>query len=283
MFDFRYHALSLVAVFLALGIGIVLGASLGDSVISQANKDVRSSLRNDVVDARQDARTAEAAVANRDDFIKAAWPRLAAGKLRNKRVAIVSYGPLPQDVESNVRSAVKDAGGQIDSVSRFDPQPDLVAIGNKLGSRFALLGTNSDQLRPLARRIGRSLVLGTRPGLKLENAFPDNFSGDYRGADAVVFYRADAKRDDQAERFEAALVEGLRAAHVPVVGAERSDEEPSQIPFYVHAGLSTVDDIDQPAGRVALVLTLDGADGNYGFKGTADAPLPEPATASPGP
>ena len=41
MVDFRYHALSLVAVFLALGIGIVLGASLGDSVVSEANKDVR--------------------------------------------------------------------------------------------------------------------------------------------------------------------------------------------------------------------------------------------------
>ena len=44
MLDFRYHALSLVAVFLALGIGIVLGAGLGDSVVSQANRDVRSSL-----------------------------------------------------------------------------------------------------------------------------------------------------------------------------------------------------------------------------------------------
>ena len=48
MLDFRYHALSLVAVFLALGIGIVLGATLGDSVVSQANKDVRSSLRGDL-------------------------------------------------------------------------------------------------------------------------------------------------------------------------------------------------------------------------------------------
>src|SRR3954470_10607072 len=116
MFDFRYHALSLVAVFLALGIGIVLGASLGDSVISQANKDVRSSLRSDVVTAREDARTAKAAVSNRDDFIKAAWPRLAGGKLRHQRVAIVSYGALPQDVESSVRSAVEDAGGRVDSV-----------------------------------------------------------------------------------------------------------------------------------------------------------------------
>ena len=276
MFDFRYHALSLMAVFLALGIGIVLGASLGDSVISQANKDVRSSLHDDVVNARDDARTAKAAVANRDDFIKSAWPRLAAGKLRGKRVAIVSSGSLPQDLESSARAAVKDAGGEVDSVSRFGAQPDAGAIGDKLGSRFGMLGTDAGQLRPLTRRLGRALVFGRRPALKLESAFPDDFSGDYRGADAVVFYRDDGKRDDEAERFEAALVEGVRDSGVPVVGVERSEEEPSQVPFYVHAGLSTVDDADQPAGRVALALALAGADGNFGFKDTADAPLPEP-------
>jgi hypothetical protein len=45
----------------------------------------------------------------------------------------------------------------------------------------------------------------------------------------------------------------------------------------VNAGLSTVDDIDQPAGRIALVLALTGAEGNFGFKSTADAPLPPAA------
>ena len=274
MFDFRYHALSLVAVFLALGIGIVLGASLGDSVISQANKDVRSSLRNDVITARDDARTAKAAASNRDDFIEAAFPRLAGGKLRGKRVAIVSFGPLPQDVESSARSAVTDAGGKVDSVSRFDVNPDVLAIGGKLGGRFQLLGTNPGELQPLGRRLGRALAFGRRPALKLEDAFPDEFSGDFRGADAIVVYRGDGKRESASERFEAAVVDGFRNSRLPVVGVERSDEDPSQIPFYVHAGLSSVDDVDQPAGRVALALALDGAEGNFGFKGTADSPLP---------
>jgi hypothetical protein len=61
---------------------------------------------------------------------------------------------------------------------------------------------------------------------------------------------------------------------MPVVGVERSAEDPSQIPSYVHGGLSTVDDADQPAGRVALALALAGAEGNFGYKSTADAPLP---------
>jgi hypothetical protein len=75
-------------------------------------------------------------------------------------------------------------------------------------------------------------------------------------------------------RFEHAVVEGLRGAGVPIVGVEASETSPSQIPEYVNADLSTVDDVDQPAGRVALALALAGARGNFGYKETADAPLP---------
>jgi hypothetical protein len=272
--DFRYHALSLVAVFLALGIGIVLGATLGDSVVSQANKDVRSSLRGDLLDALSRARKATEQLAQRDRFETQAFPYIAGGRLRGRRVAIVSSGALPQDVENSARNAIKDAGGTVDSLSQFDARPDLVAFGNSLGGGFRLLGTAPTQLRPLGRRLGKALVTGGRVSRKLQNAFPDSFKGDYRGADAVIFYRTNDDRDNQSKTFESAVIEGLRSSGFPVVGAERTETDPSQISYYVNAGLSTVDDIDIPPGRIALVLTLTGRRGDFGFKKTAEAPLP---------
>jgi hypothetical protein len=187
---------------------------------------------------------------------------------------MVSSGPLPQDVENSARSAVKDAGGTIDSVSQFDARPDLVALGKSLGGQFRALGTDPSQLRPLGRRIGRALVTAGRATPKLQTAFPDSFKGDYRRADAVVFYRTSDDRDNQSKTFESALIEGLRSASIPAVGVERTETDPSQIPYYVNAGLSTVDDIEIPPGRIALVLTLTGRRGDYGFKKTAEAPLP---------
>jgi hypothetical protein len=279
--DFRYHALSLVAVFLALGIGIVLGATIGDSVVSQANKDVRSSLRGDLLDALARADAAATRVSQRDRFDTAAFPYIAGGKLKGKRVAIVSSGALPQDVENSARNAVKDAGGTTDSLSRFAATPDLGALGDKLGRRFQQLGTAPAQLRPLARRIGIGIAAGDNVARKLENAFPDEFTGDFRGADAIVYYRSNDERDTDAKTFESAVIEGMRSSGVPVVGVERTATDPSQIPFYVNAGLSTVDDLDIPPGRIALVLTLTGRRGNFGFKKTAEAPLP-PAPASVG-
>jgi hypothetical protein len=272
--DFRYHALSLVAVFLALGIGIVLGATLGDSVVSQANKDVRSSLRGDLLDARASAQSSATQLKQRDRFDTAAFSYIAGSKLRGQRVAIVSSGPLPQDVESSARSAVKDAGGTVDSVSQFDARPDLGALGTKLGKRFNLLATEPSLLRPLTHRIGAALVIGTKPAQRLKAGFPDSFSGDYKGADAVAYYRTADVRDDQSKAWETALIEGLRGTGAPVVGIERSSTDPSQVPTYVSAGLATVDDIDIPPGRIALVLTLTGRKGDFGFKKTAEAPLP---------
>jgi hypothetical protein len=272
--DFRYHALSLVAVFLALGIGIVLGATLGDSVVSQANKDVRSSLRGDLVAARASVRTAASQLADRDRFATDAFAYIAGGKLRGRRVAIVSSGPLPQDVENSARSAVKDAGGTVDSRSQFDARPDRAALGQKLGRRFHALGTDPSLIRRLGRRVGKALVTGGRLPRRLENGFPDSFKGDYRGADAVVYYRTNDNRDNDSKTFESALVEGLRSSGAPVVGVERTETDPSQIPAYVSAGLSTVDDIEIPPGRIALVLTLTGRRGDFGFKKTAEAPIP---------
>jgi hypothetical protein len=281
VFDFRYHALSLVAVFLALGIGIVLGSSLGDSLVSAANRDVRGSLRDDVIQARESARTAAAAVENRDDFISASFDRLAGNALRGKRVAIVASGGLPEEIEADVRSAVTDAGGTVDSVSRIDAAPDLPDLGKKLGGKFKPLGSADADLRPLSRRFAQALVRGGGSvGTKLKAAFPDQFAGDYDGADAVVYYRASIDRDEQSQRFESALVEGLRKVGGPSVGVEAASTDPSQIPFYDNAGLSTVDNVDQPAGHAALALALAGARGNFGFKDSADAPLP--ATAAPG-
>jgi hypothetical protein len=280
--DFRYHALSLVAVFLALGIGIVLGATAGDSVVSQANKDVRSSLRGDLLNALARARDATTKLQQRDRFETTAFPYIAGDKLAGRRIAIVSSGALPQDVENSARNAVKDAGGAIDSLSQFDAKPDLVAFGNKLGGGFRLLGTAPSQLRPLGRRLGRQLVRGGRVPHKLQGGFPDAFKGDYRGADAVIFYRTNDERDNDSKTFESALVDGLRDSGAPVVGVERTETDPSQIPDYVNAGLSTVDDLDIPPGRIALVLTLTGISGDFGFKKTAESPLP-PAPGSSGP
>ena len=44
-----------------------------------------------------------------------------------------------------------------------------------------------------------------------------------------------------------------------------------------------MDDVDSAGGRIALVLALQGARGSFGYKKTADSPLPQPQRAAGGP
>jgi Copper transport outer membrane protein, MctB len=283
MLDFRYHALSLVAVFLALGIGIVLGSSLGDTVVSQANRDIANSLRGDLSRAKRDAAAAHAAVAQRERILEAAFRRIADTRLAGRAIAVVASGSLPDDVQSNARDAVRGAGGKLGAVAQLQSPPDIAQLGAAVGPRFDGLRSDDPRLRPLGRRIGAALVAGGRLARRLEKRFPDRFGGRVAAADGVVLYRDPAaERSAAVKQIEQGLLEGLRAAGKPVVGVETVDTDPSQVSFYSNQGLSSVDDIDSAGGRIALVLALTGARGNFGYKKTADAPLPPAAKAPSG-
>lgn len=278
MFDFRYHALSLAAVFLALGIGIVLGVTIGDSLVSETEEGLRSNLRGDLVSARDQVEELRGELGQRDEVIERSYPLLVADRLERRRVAIVVFGSLPDDVAGPMRDAIRDAGGEVDSTSVIASPPDERALGDAVGGRFERLGSDEDLLRDLGERIGRSIVLGGRVANTLERQLDEEFQGDYDGADAVVVYREPADdQSDTAVALQQSLIDGLvTRRNVPVVGVERSDSDPSQIRFFRDNGLSTVDNLDEAAGRIALVFALDGERGSFGFKDSAEDPLPEP-------
>jgi hypothetical protein len=276
--DFRYHALSLVAVFLALGIGILLGTTIGDQLVSEANRDLSSSLRRDVVEARGASRAAREALEDRERFINASFERLAGGKLRGRNVAIVSNGELPDTLESSVRDAVQDADGGIASVSELYAPPELPELGEVTGRRFEDLRPDDPRMAALGRTIGRALASGGELASRLADRYPDRFRGEFPRVDAVAyFHNPGGERSEDEERFEQGLIDGLRAGRDPVVGVEELDTDPSQVGFYEDRMQANVDSANTPGGRIALVLALRGARGSFGFKESADAPLPEPA------
>jgi hypothetical protein len=277
MLDFRYHALSLVAVFLALGIGIVLGSSLGDTVVSEANRDLARSLRGDLNTARGEASEARAGVGQRERLLESISRDLVGGRLDGQSVALVSSGNLPASVQSSVRESVRRAGGRLAIVAELESPPDVAELGRAVGSRFENLRSDDRRLRLLGRRLGRALAGGGRLARRLGDRFPDRFGGRPTRAGAVAVYREPGiERTEAVQQVEQGLIDGLRAAGGPVVGVETLDTEPSQISFFEKNRLSSVDNVNSAGGRIALPLVFARvASGNFGYKETAtDGPLP---------
>src|SRR3954451_7641923 len=290
MLDFRYHALSLVAVFLALAIGIVLGVTIGDSLVSDAERSLRGNLRADVEKAHGDAAEALAQLGGRDRMLDQLYPGMVNSRLSGERVAVVSWGPLPNNVESGIRDAVSKGGGRVDSISVFDtPLTDLKeAMGSDL---FAEETADEESLKALGRDLARAITAGGDLTKSLRSRHPDEFAGRFRRADAIAFYEApkpddgsdqkgvEERADDRARTIEDAMIDELSKHTIAVVGVEATDTDPSQIGRYKSLDLSSADSVDKSGGKIALVFTLAGAQGHFGFKSSADQPLPDEALA----
>ena len=78
-----------------------------------------------------------------------------------------------------------------------------------------------------------------------------------------------------ASQLESALLTGMTKTRTPVVGIETTDTEPSSISFFKSNDLSTVDDVELTAGKLAMVFAMLGTEGSFGVKGSADRLLPD--------
>ena len=281
MFDFRYHALSLAAVLVALVIGLLLGVAIGDEqLVSSARQDLRGDLERRVSEARAESRDLREQLAARDDYEQQTYETLVGGRLDGRRVVLLFIGERSDEVFRGVREAVEPSGGEVSLVSTLRTPLDREAIGRvSEGTRYEQLPNEPDLLEELGRRVGVQLVEGGRLLRELRAELLQSSSGAIGPAEGLVIARSDGD-DDEAEQaddpFVRGLIEGARSVRVPVVGVETAALEPSQVAWYVDRGLASVDNVDQIPGRASLVFVLSGAaDGHYGVKSTADALLPE--------
>ncbi len=105
-------------------------------------------------------------------------------------------------------------------------------------------------------------------------------SGNFGALDGVIVVRAQPQdmgpvQRGVAGRIESGMASGITATHTPAVGVEDSEAEPSSISFFASNDLSSVDDVDLVAGRLATVFALLGAEGSFGVKSSADRLLPD--------
>lgn len=129
MINFRYHVVSLTAVFLALAVGLVLGtAALNGTVQNQISEQV-SGLRNSNGQLRDQVEELQTRAASQDEFVRQIAPGLLAGKLTGRSVLIVSGPTADNDDRDQVVETLKTAGATITGQVRLrkdftDPNKD---------------------------------------------------------------------------------------------------------------------------------------------------------------
>jgi hypothetical protein len=300
MFDYRYHALSLAAVLLALAVGVVIGVAIGDSnLVSSAKSGIVHDLSSEVSAAQRQTGQIRVQLSSEEAFANDLYPIAVHGLLSSRSVGLVFLGGASDRINSLVRSAVTQAGGDLVTVIAVREPLDLAGLAREaVGTHFAALGSESSvgtgataapesgvklverfgvivgkQLVSGGQAVGRELISRVRGRLL------SAFDGQLERLEGLVVVRTEPagmtpEQARAAGAFESGLIDGVTAAGVPTVGVELSSTEPSQVPWYEGQDISSVDDLDATAGQAALTYALTGSRGSYGVKSTANSLLP---------
>jgi hypothetical protein len=277
----RYHAYSLIAVFIALGVGIVIGAGFGQDLVSSTSRSLEESLQGDLEDARAEADELAGELAREREFAETIYPALVESRLAGDRVEVVALGGFSDELSDDIEAAIEPTGATVSEVAVVREPPDVEGLAGTLdGTQFEKLDRDPGQLEEFGRSAGRQLVSGGGLISDVRDQFLSRASGETERVSDVILVRdppQDASEEELAatERLEAGILQGIAETGVPVVAVERSVDEESSVPTFDAADIPTVDSVDLVSGRVAMVFVLLGAEGNFGVKETADQLLPD--------
>jgi len=312
--DFRYYLVSIVSIFLALAVGIVLGAGpLQQDIGARLTEQIKT-LRAEKTQLRTDLDTARRNAAARDTFSSAVAPAVLKGRLTGKTVALVVAPGVDADLVKNATASLIAAGAKVGSTVTLNDvwaDPSKITLRNTVASPFATLATapaaagSPDQLAVTV--LTHAILAGTdhsteRITASASAALNGLAAGDLISvtpdqivpSSSVVFLGGPVKGSTQQDtdaRLAAyvQLVRSLDAAGSGVVVAAKSNStDPTKSADLVAAArknsdavkvISTVDDADLPMGLNTLVMALEqqytGGAGQYGLAGDAKAIVPD--------
>ncbi len=306
MIDFRYHIVSLTAVFLALAVGVVLGTTALKGPILADLRGQVSRLADDNRSLRQDLRTLKDQAGKQDSFADEVAPALLAGRLPGKTVAVLSGpGGDTKDRDAIVADLGR-SGAKVVSRVRLandftDPKrsAELKGLVSQLlpaGVKIPEGGDGAAQAGRLLAAVlttgGTSTPVGTASRQSVISGFQSlgliAVDGEIEeAADLALILTVPPETGAAGKSRNEGMVEFVKEfdiqARLTVLGAASSVGDGNVVAAVrgddkVAKSMSTVDDIGAPAGRIAVVLALaaevKGRSGQYGIGDGAGSRLP---------
>ncbi|QKE84978.1 copper transporter [Arthrobacter sp. NEB 688] len=320
MIDFRYHIVSIVSIFLALAVGIVLGAGPLQGEIGTTLQNEVAGLRKDKADLNTQLSTARAGTEARDSFLDAVSGRVYGGTLRDRGVALVVMPGSDAAVSESVVAALGTAGARVTSTTTVgedwvSTDAKTVAARDEVVARVAsdaAVDTSTGSAQPrdllLATLLARTAPAGdngpddatARTGLEaLADAGLVSIDAEtFTRADLVVVVAGTVADGDAAARTATAeqwvaLTAALddRSRGVVVADDLAAETDGTSVLATLRdtssatREVSSVDDAGSPLGLASVVFALvqqdGGSAGQYGLgAGTDAAYAPVPSAAA---
>jgi len=320
MVDFRYHLVSIIAVFLALAVGIVLGTTaLNGPVLDDLRGNIdrltadKRGLEGDVGGLRNQVEAA-------DDFAATVGPGLVRGVLNDQTVLIVTLPDTPAELVTRTTELLEQSGAEVTGQLRLLPalsDPKQSSLVDDVVAKVVPAGIELPAEGSAERATAELAAALTRPskGPAVEGAQAQAVVSAFEEAD-LVQYESDGATPRQAsllvviagpartDKVDTAEEKAEQAGHDAVLslasafdrrargsviaGPETSADDNGLIRRLragssVASEVSSVDNVDRGVGLVAVVLALgEQLRGEVGQYGAGErAEAPLPSTTGP--
>ncbi len=290
MINFRYHLVSLIAVFLALAVGVVLGAGPLQNAVNIAAQGGGS---KDSAVTQQTVDELRAQVDQGDIYSQAVGEQLLAGSLKGEATTVVVMSPRDEQAIDRVTEVLEtmeaDVVGQVELTAdwasidqakyratlsaavsgnlseRPEDATDASVLGQALVEVITTQGANADLLKEILSDERTPLVdAQTWPDEKADRLVIVGPKPDAVGPQE----QENAQSGDASERHESWVGIAQAAATEPgavALGHAQREGEFIAVVRQAETGLTTVDQADSEMGATNLGLALmTGEQGQFG-------------------
>jgi len=285
--NMKYYIVSIGAIFIALGIGMLVGFNLNyDQEMSKQQANIISDLdkKFDNLKDKNDSLEKDLAKITEEynksiEFIDANFDKILVNELLDKNIGVISTNQsedYTKDIEETIVKANGNIAFNIAIKNTIYDEKKLEEVSTKLGLEIKDANDIVTYILDSLNSTDAKVKLASLEELELIKV--NDINNEYMSYDSVVLAGgSDSKTSkDDFEKIDKFLISKLKEEKKSVVGVQKSTTTNSYIELYSNEKISTVDNIEQKSGKLAMVMLLKDSNilGNYGILDTAQSILP---------
>ena len=285
--NMKYYIVSIGAIFISLGIGILVGYNLNyDQELSKQQASVISDLDSkfDSLKVTNDNLEKSLADLNEDydkaiAFINDSVDSLVADKLLDKNIGIISTNQ-DNDYTSEIKDIITKANGNVSfdiviNNNIFNEQK-IEELSTKLNLEMK---STKDVMVYIEKILSENNATTKLRELEDANMIKINaLNENYQSYDSVVMAGGNNGKSgkDQYENIDKVLIETLKDKDKNIVGVQQSNTKFSYVDLYSNDKVTTIDNIDEGLGKLSLVMVLQDSNiaGKFGNLEGSDSIIP---------
>ncbi|WP_353095872.1 copper transporter [Tissierella praeacuta] len=281
--NMKFYIVSIVSIFVALGIGIFIGFTIDTQEFVIDQKDIINNIMesqfeiliNENKELKSDVNELELESKYKDEYINLSHEAIIKDKLTGLNVGIIATNE--DYITSGIGRDLELAGAKVTSVTTLNNNIDDKA---KLNNLYNELNINlvKNPVESVISTITESIITGIENPIfqSLEKSGLIQIIGNYdEPIDYLIIcggsFEDGSKRINQVDRF---VIDISKKHNIPILGVEKSNVNYSYMTGYKDLDISTVDNVDMIIGKVAMILAMEGTGGHYGIKDTANGVIP---------